>query len=265
MLAITFPQINPIVFSIGFIDIRWYSLAYIAGILLGYYLFIQLIKKTEYKISQQAIDDIIIYFVLGIILGGRIGFVIFYDLEFYLHTPLNILKVWEGGMSFHGAMIGLIFAMYLLCKKHNLNLLSLFDLLCCVIPPGIFFGRIANFINGELYGRVTEMPFGVIFPNAGIFPRHPSQIYEAIGEGLILFILMQGLFHLTNLRNKSGALAGVFLISYSLIRMSIENFREPDFQIGYILGSITLGQLLSIPMLIIGLFLLLRTNRTLKT
>ena len=262
MLAIIFPQINPVAFSIGFFDIRWYSLAYIAGIFIGYYLFIHLAGKSGYEISKKALDDIIVYFIAGIMIGGRLGFVLFYDLDRYLTEPIAIFKTWEGGMSFHGALIGLITAIYLLCRKHKLQLLRIFDLLCCVVPPGIFLGRIANFINGELYGRVTDLKWGVIFPNAGYLPRHPSQLYEALGEGLILFAVMQLLFHFTVLRNKSGVLTGIFLIGYSLIRIFIENFREPDFQVGYILDSLTLGQLLCVPMFMLGIYLLLRDSIT---
>ncbi|WP_039457380.1 prolipoprotein diacylglyceryl transferase [Candidatus Jidaibacter acanthamoebae] len=253
-----FPQINPVAFSIGFFDIRWYSLAYIAGIFIGYYLFIHLAGKSGYEISKKALDDIIVYFIAGIMIGGRLGFVLFYDLDRYLTEPFAIFKTWEGGMSFHGALIGLIMAIYLLCRKHKLQLLRLFDLLCCVVSPGIFLGRIANFINGELYGRVTDVEWGIIFPHAGYLPRHPSQLYEALGEGLILFAVMQLLFHFTNLRNKKGALTGIFLIGYSTIRMLIENFREPDFQVGYVFNSLTLGQLLCMPMLMLGIFLLFR-------
>lgn len=260
MIAIIFPQINPTAINLGFFEIKWYSLAYIAGILIGYYLFVILAKQVKYEISKNALDDIIIYFVLGIMIGGRLGFVVFYDLAHYLEYPLKIFMVRDGGMSFHGALIGLIISIYLFCKKHKLKFLSLFDLICCVAPPGLFFGRIANFINGELYGRVTDVEWGVIFPYAGLLPRHPSQIYEAIGEGLIIFIAMQLLFHFTRLNEKPGVLTGIFLICYSLTRIFIEIFREPDFQVGYISGNITLGQILCVPMLMLGVVLLLKCN-----
>lgn len=259
MTAIPFPNINPIAFNIGgVLEVSWYSLAYIFGIIIGYYLFLFLGKKSEQQISRKMLDDMIIYIILGIVIGGRLGFVLFYGFQYYASHPLEIFKTWEGGMSFHGGMLGLIIALYLFCKNHKIDFFPVTDLLCCVVTPGIMLGRVANFINAELYGRVTSVSWGVIFPNTDFIPRHPSQLYEAAGEGIILFVVMLSLFYFTNLKTKHGALTGAFLVGYSLVRITVEHFREPDIQIGYIMEKYTLGQILSLPMLCLGLVLILK-------
>ena len=256
-----FPEIDPILFQIGPFAIRWYALAYIAGILLGMLYIAFLDRKTPKTLSKALQEDIVLWAVIGIILGGRLGYVAFYNLSYFMHEPLAILRVWEGGMSFHGGLIGLILAIYLLCRKHNQPFLPVMDLISCAAPIGLLFGRIANFINGELYGRITDSPIGVIFPNAGSMPRHPSQLYEAALEGLLLFILLAILTTYTKVQQFPGVLSGIFLLGYSLARMVAEQFREPDAHIGFLFNHATMGQLLSAPMLILGIYLIVRARR----
>ncbi len=256
---IPFPNIDPVAIHLGKLGVRWYSLAYMAGILLGWWVIARENKRRPLEnLTKQALDDIVVWAVLGIVLGGRLGYVFFYKPEYYLHNPLEIFKVWEGGMSFHGGLIGTITAFYLFCRKYKIRFLSLMDLLSCAAPIGLFFGRIANFINGELFGRVTDAQIGMIFPNGGELPRHPSQLYEAGLEGLLLFIIMMLLLKKTDLRAKPGYLSGLFLILYGLARIVCEYFREPDAFLGFLYAGTTMGQLLSLPMIIIGLYLALR-------
>jgi phosphatidylglycerol:prolipoprotein diacylglycerol transferase len=248
---ITLPGFDPNIIQIGSFAIRWYSLAYIAGILLAW-------GSVKYfnrsKLSKEALDDWLFWAVLGVVLGGRLGYVLFYNFGFYIHHPLQILAVWHGGMSFHGGCLGAIISMYLFAKKYKINFLELTDTLAIATPIGLFFGRIANFINLELYGRVTGSNFGVIFPNAGDLPRHPSQLYEAALEGLLLFIILFALAKFTKIREKVGVLSGLFLVLYSAARAFVEQFREPDEQIGLLFNHhITMGQILSAPMIVAGL------------
>lgn len=256
---LVFPDIDPVAIHIGNFGVRWYSLAYMAGILLGWWLIARENAVRPLKnLSKSALDDMVVWAVAGIILGGRLGYVLFYKPDYYLHNPLEILRLWEGGMSFHGGLLGTITAFYLFCRKHKVRFLGLTDLLACAAPIGLFFGRIANFINGELFGRVTDSPFGMVFPYGGELPRHPSQLYEAGFEGLLLFIVMFTLLKKTGLRESEGRLSGIFLIGYSLARIICEHFREPDVFLGFLYAGTTMGQLLSLPMLIIGLYLALR-------
>lgn len=285
--------LDPIAISIGPFAIRWYALAYVAGILLGWK-YVGWLSKLRHpgecrdpedasassrKISRPwrlrwipgqarddaqpllppaAYDDIITYAVLGILLGGRIGYVLFYNLPYYLESPLEALKIWQGGMSFHGGLVGVITAFIMFCRKYKLRFFTVSDLLACATPIGLFFGRIANFINGELYGRVTDVPWGMVFPHGGPLPRHPSQLYEAGLEGLVLFVILFLLATRTNAREKTGVLSGVFLMGYAIARAVVENFREPDAQIGFLLGAFTMGQLLCVPMLLFGAWLVFR-------
>jgi phosphatidylglycerol:prolipoprotein diacylglycerol transferase len=195
------------------------------------------------------------YIILGIIIGGRLGYTVFYNPTYYLSHPLEILFTWQGGMSFHGGLIGAIIAIYLLCNKHKAIFFNIMDLIACAAPIGIFLGRIANFINGELYGRITDAPWGIVFPDGGNLPRHPSQLYEAFGEGLITFIILNIAAHKTKVLAKPGLISGIFLLLYSIARIIVENFREPDTHIGFITGGLTLGQLLSSIMLICGIYI----------
>ncbi len=252
MKSTLFLNISPIAFNILGFSVYWYSFAYIFGVLLGYLLLRQL-NKVSKVYTAQAMDDLIFYCVLGIVIGGRVGFSLFYDFTATFSDPLRIFMIRNGGMSFHGGLLGMIIAVYWVAHKHKLVFLRAIDLIACVSPIGLFLGRIANFINAEMYGKVTTMPWGIIFPNSGILPRHPTQIYEALGEGVVLLVIMLLLF--PKYHARSGALAGIFLICYAIIRMLIEQLKEPID--GYVL-YLTTGQALCLPMLICGIYLLIR-------
>ena len=250
-----FPIIDPIAFTIGPLAIRWYSLSYIFGILMGLIYIQKIIINYKSNIEKADVNDLLNYLILGMIIGGRLGYVIFYNIDFYIQNPIEIVKVWNGGMSFHGGMIGIIISIALYSYKQNKNFLDLTDIICLVSPIGILFGRIANFINAELYGKVTNHFFGIIFPNAGNLPRHPSQLYEAFLEGVLLFIILNILFFFTNLKNITGSISSLFLIFYGVFRFIVEIFREPDSQIGYLFSYFSMGQLLSLPMIALGILL----------
>lgn len=259
-MAIQFPDIDPVAISIGPLGVRWYALAYLAGFLIGWRYILYLVEKGGYHkaarpITKAAIDDFLPWAILGIILGGRIGYVLFYQLGFYLQHPAEIVQIWQGGMSFHGGAAGAIITMIIYARAKDFSLLKLTDLFCCAVPIGLFFGRIANFVNGELYGRITNVSWGIIFPHGGPFPRHPSQLYEAALEGVVLFAVLCVIAHKPDLREKPGLISGVFLIGYGLFRAIIEFFREPDQQIGYFLNYFTMGQILCVPMIAGGLYL----------
>lgn len=262
-MALQFPDIDPVALAIGPLEIRWYALAYLAGFLLGwkYVLHLAGLDKDKAVLRKEDIDDFLPWMILGVILGGRIGYVLFYQFGLYMSDPLEVFKIWHGGMSFHGGATGAIVAMILYALKRKIPLLHLTDLVTCAVPIGLFFGRIANFINGELYGRITEAPWGMIFPGSDGFPRHPSQLYEAALEGLVLAGVLALFAHKDAIRARYGTLSGIFLAGYALARMSVEFFREPDVQIGYIMGSFTMGQLLCVPMLLGGLFLIFYAPR----
>lgn len=254
---ITFPEIDPVIVSLGPLEIRWYSLAYVVGILFGWFYASKIVKKFSLSINKKHLEDFVTWSILGIIIGGRLGYVLFYNPIKYFSHPIDILKTYDGGMSFHGGITGLILACYFFSKKYKISFLELSDLMAVVSPIGLFLGRIANFINGELYGRITNVSWAVIFPNSDLQPRHPSQLYEAIFEGLILFLIMIYAVFYRGTITHSGRTSGIFLIFYSIFRIFIEIFREPDFHIGFILENITMGQILSIPMLLLGIYLIL--------
>jgi len=245
---------DPVAFQILSFEIRWYSLAYITGILLGWAYCKKKVIKDQY--IKGLFDDFITYLIIGVILGGRLGYALFYNLKYYLENPFEILMIWNGGMSFHGGLIGVIFAAQLFSKKHKINQFIFLDLVALSAPIGIFFGRIANFINSELIGRATELPWSVQFILIDNAKRHPSQLYEAFFEGIILFILL-GYFLKKNYLQEPGKISALFLIFYSLFRFFAEFFRSPDPQIGYLIFNLTLGQLISILFLISGIFLFL--------
>ena len=252
---------DPILIDLGFFQIRWYSIAYIFGILIGWVYAIKIIKKMEVKynfvfVKKNLFDDLIIYLVIGIILGGRLGYVIFYNFEYYSENFLDIFKIWRGGMSFHGGLLGVIIATLIFSKLKKINFFYFADIICCVAPIGIFLGRIANFINGELFGKISTLPWAVIFPFGGNMPRHPSQIYEAILEGIILFILINFLALKKDMLFKKGYISSLFLIFYSILRIFSEFFREPDYHLGYFLNYFSLGTLLSLLTLITGCIIL---------
>ena len=254
-----YPNIDPVAIHLGPLAIRWYSLAYIGGIMFGWWIFAAEHKKHPIPgLTKKILDDMVMWAVGGIILGGRLGHVLFYNFSYFIHHPIEIFYVWQGGMSFHGGMLGFAAAFYLFCRKHRIHYWAVMDMLACAAPIGLFFGRIANFINGELYGRVTDVPWGIVFPHGGDMPRHPSQLYEAGMEGILLFALLMFLLKCTRARQKEGLLAGVFLVGYACARMIAECFREPDEFLGFIFAHVTMGQLLSLPMLALGLYLIFR-------
>lgn len=262
-----FPNIDPVAVAIGPLQIRWYALAYLAGFLLGWRYCMKLAgapdKKRTRRPDAQDIDDFLPWVVLGVILGGRLGYVLFYNFEYYLAHPAHIPFIWEGGMSFHGGALGVIAVTLIYARKHKIDLLRLSDILAASVPIGLFFGRIANFINGELYGRVTDSPLGMVFPHGGPEPRHPSQLYEAFLEGMVLFIVLALMAQSEKIRNKPGVIAGTFLIGYGIFRAFIENFREPDAQLGFLAMGLTMGQVLCIPMVLGGGYLITRAVRKL--
>lgn len=258
-MSLPFPDIDPVALAIGPIQIRWYALAYLTGFLVGWrYCRALAARDPGLKPSPEQIDDFLVWVIAGVILGGRIGYVLFYQADLYLAHPMDIFKVWQGGMSFHGGLVGVVAAIVLYARKHAIPVLRLSDLAACVAPVGLFLGRIANFINGELYGRATDMPWGIVFPYGGESPRHPSQLYESALEGAALFVILFFLARREGLRTRPGFLSGVFLGGYGVFRFGVEFFREPDIQIGYLFGDATMGQLLCLPMIAAGAFLILR-------
>ncbi|WP_119459166.1 prolipoprotein diacylglyceryl transferase [Rhodospirillaceae bacterium SYSU D60014] len=261
MFAIPFPSIDPVLIEIGPFAIRWYALAYIAGIVLGWRYCLYLAARPPRIVTRAQFGDFVVWAVLGVILGGRLGYVLFYKPLHYLYNPLEIVMVWQGGMSFHGGMLGVILAMILFTRQRRLPFFALADIVACATPIGLFFGRLANFINQELYGRPTDVPWAVVFPAGGPLPRHPSQLYEAALEGVVLFVVLFALARFTEARWRLGVLSGVFLVGYSLSRIIVELFREPDAHLGYLIGGTTMGQWLSVPMLLVGLVFILRARR----
>ena len=245
---------DSVLIDFGIVQIRWYSLAYVVGILAGWWYGKILIKKqiqdTNQKIYLDNFDDLIGYLIIGVIVGGRLGYVIFYNPTFYFENTSEILKLWNGGMSFHGGLVGVILATYIFSNIKRLNYKVYFDTICCVAPIGIFFGRIANFINGELYGMPTKKPWGIIFPKIDTVSRHPSQIYEALLEGILLFLILN--FFIFRKNFNRGVISLLFLMLYGIFRIISEQFREPDEHIGYILGHLSMGSLLSIVMIVLG-------------
>ena len=254
IMSLPFPDIDPVALSLGPLEIRWYALAYLAGFLLGWKYALHLAKLTpNHRPNNDDIDNFVSFAVLGVILGGRLGYVLFYQPALYAENPLNAFKVWEGGMAFHGGALGVIIALIAFAKYYKILLLRLTDIICAVVPIGLFFGRISNFINGELFGRVTDVPWAFIFPRGGEFPRHPSQLYEAFFEGALLLFILWFLYTKLDMKNKPGIVTGAFLAGYGLFRFGIEFFREPDFHLGFIVADITMGQILSVPMIALGL------------
>ncbi len=253
-MAIDFPNIDPIAFSVGPLVVRWYALAYLAGFLAGWKYCVWLASKDSKLLpTREQIDDFLPWAILGVIAGGRIGYVLFYQLPYYADDPLGALKIWQGGMSFHGGALGVIIALFIYSFVKKIPLLRLTDIVCAAVPIGVFFGRIANFINSELWGRITDKPWGIVFPNGGDIARHPSQLYEAILEGFVLFWILLILYLLPVTRHRPGIVTGAFLAGYGIFRMIVENYREPDAHLGFIYGSISMGQILSLPMILLGL------------
>jgi len=278
VLAIPFPAIDPVALQIGPLAIKWYGLAYLAGLLFGWLYIRQLLKQPALWVDNRApfepekVDDLLLYITVGVVLGGRLGFVLFYEPSFYLSRPQDIIAVWKGGMAFHGALVGCGIAIWIFARRNGINPWSTTDLCTASVPIGLFFGRIANFINGELFGRPTSMPWGMVFPEARLHypaveptPRHPSQLYEAALEGLLLFLVLRLLTHYFGALKRPGLVTGTFLAGYALARSTAELFREPHFAHAFNIGPLTAGIAYSIPMLIAGLAVVyLARTRTLQ-
>ena len=251
-------DLNPVLINLGFFEIRWYSLAYIFGILLGWWIAKKIIvfkvKNKTVIFNVQIFDDLISYIIVSIILGGRLGYIIFYNSSYYFNNPLDIFKIWQGGMSFHGALIGVILGTYLFAKKVKVNSFFFLDIIACVAPIGIFFGRVANFVNSELYGKPSSFFWSVIFPEVDKISRHPSQLYEAMLEGVVLFIILISVVYKKEI--MTGVVSALFMILYGFFRIIAEQFREPDIQIGYLFDLFSMGSILSFSMILIGLFIL---------
>lgn len=274
-LVIPYPQIDPAIFTIAIggmeLSLRWYALAYIAGLVLGWRMMVWLVRRPalwpagKAPMTPEAPEALLTWMVLAVILGGRLGYVVFYDPGHFLANPGDIPKIWQGGMSFHGGFLGVILAAVLFARRHRIPLLQLADAVALATPAGLFFGRIANFINGELWGRVTDVPWAMVFPGAGPEPRHPSQLYEAGLEGLVLGALMWWLAVGRGWLRRPGALTGAFFLGYGAARSFVENFRQWDAHLGYVVewgwGGLTMGQLLSLPMVLIGLGFLWHARR----
>jgi len=254
------PAIDPIIFSFSFIEIRWYSMAYVAAFLVGSYLIKLFNSSLKSTINNKLIDDFFIWSIVGVIIGGRIGYVMFYQLNTFIMNPLYIIYVWKGGMSFHGGLAGMIISVFLFSKKNNIKFFALADLISLVAPIGLFFGRIANFINTELVGRITNFPLAIIYPSLDNVPRHPSQLYEAFLEGIVLFIILLFIFFKNYSKEKYGKLSGLFLFYYGIFRFLIEFLREPDQQIGLIFNFFSMGQLLCVPLIFLGFIILYKKN-----
>ena len=250
-------NLDPVFFNLGVLSVRWYSLAYIFGILIGWWYGRLIISRKNYfeqsNFNLKTFDDLITYLIISIIVGGRIGYILFYNPKYYLNNFLDIFKIWEGGMSFHGAMIGIIVGTFLFAKKRNIKSFFLLDVIACVSPIGIFFGRIANFINAELVGKVSNVKWSVIFPSVDMLQRHPSQLYESILEGIILFLILNYL--ILKQKYKIGTCSYLFLILYGIARVISELFREPDAQIGYLFNLFSMGTILSVLMITTGLII----------
>jgi phosphatidylglycerol---prolipoprotein diacylglyceryl transferase len=248
--------VGPVALDLGFFQIRWYSLSYLVMILLGYWYMLKLIARPGAPMSREHADDLILYITLGVIIGGRLGYIAFYDHSILTH-PLDIFKVWQGGMSLHGGAIGTLFALWLFTRKNKLSYLRVCDYIACCVPFGTFLVRLANFVNGELWGKVTDVPWAIIFPNADAYPRHPSQIYEAILEGLLMAAILWPLFWKTEARYRPGFLFGIAALIYGFARFSLEFVRQPDSQLEWLpdLTGLSMGQWLTIPFIVLGIYL----------
>ena len=252
-MILVHPLIDPVIVSFGYLQIRWYSLAYILGFLIGIYIIKKINNKHTNPLKNKLIDDFFVWSVIGVIVGGRLGYIIFYQTNTIINNPISIFFIWQGGMSFHGGLIGIILSILIYSKYREVNFFQLSDLVSLVAPIGIFLGRLANFINVELYGRTTKFSFAMIYPNIDTIPRHPSQLYEAFFEGIVLFLILYILGNPTSKKHKFGLTTSYFLIFYGLFRLFLEFLREPDANLGLFYNFFTMGQLLCIPMILIGI------------
>jgi phosphatidylglycerol---prolipoprotein diacylglyceryl transferase len=246
---LTHPQIDPVIVEIGPIAIRWYGLMYLLGFLAAWLVIRHLAKRRGSPLTGEALSDLLFHAIIGLLLGARLGYSLFYNFSYYLSHPLKILAVWEGGMSFHGGLLGVIVAVLLYVRRHRLPLLQTGDLLVAAAPIGLGLGRLGNFINGELWGRVTDVPWGMVFPGAGPYPRHASQLYEALLEGLVLFLI---LWQLHRRNAPAGVPLSCFFLFYGIFRFAVEFYRQPDAHLGFLWAGATMGQLLSLPMILAG-------------
>ncbi len=247
---------DPVAFNLFAFEIRWYSIAYIFGILFGWFYCKRFLIKD--KIISKLFDDLVTYLIIGIIVGGRLGYILFYNLEYYFQNFIEIFFIWEGGMSFHGGLIGIILATLIFSKKHNINKYLFLDLISVSAPIGLFFGRVANFINSELIGKATNGSWGVIFAQIDSIPRHPSQLYESFLEGIVLFIIMNLIYF--KIKYKTGTVSFAFLFFYGIFRFISEIFREPDAHLGYLIGWLSMGMLLSLLMIFLSIILFYKSN-----
>ncbi len=267
LLALPFPAIDPVLIQLGPFAIRWYAIAYIAGIFVAWWYARRLVANPALwgapgaPLQPGDLDDFVVWAAVGVVAGGRTGYVLFYDLPHYLAQPADIFQVWHGGMSFHGGFLGVMLAMGLFARSRAIPFWSMVDTIAPAVPFGLFFGRLANFINGELYGRVTDVPWAIVFPGGGDLPRHPSQLYEAALEGVVLFLVMRFATHRAHKLATRAFVSGVFCTGYGLARTFVEFFRQPDIQIGYLAGGLTMGMLLSIPMILFGIGLMIWAAR----
>jgi len=253
---IPFPDFDPVALDLGVIVIRWYALAFIGGLLAGWGYILWLLRRPPATLTSPQVGDFFSWAIVGVIVGGRLGFVGFYQPLYFLDNPLQIFAVWNGGMSFHGGLLGVVAAIYFYARRHQINVLSLADLVAAAAPIGLFLGRLANFINGELYGRATDVPWAFVFPTGGDVGRHPSQLYEAGLEGLLLFVILYVLARFAQGRDWPGLITGIFLLGYGAARSFVEVFRQPDIYVGdggFLIGGITMGQILSAPIMIAGI------------
>jgi phosphatidylglycerol:prolipoprotein diacylglycerol transferase len=248
-VSVTFPEIDPVFLRLGPLEFRWYGLMYVLAFLAGYFIIRSGARRQRLDLSTDTMSDIVFIMALGIVLGGRCGYILFYNLSWYLAHPLKVFAVWEGGMSFHGGLLGAVIAGYYAVRKYRLDPVVMADIIAPTGPVGLFLGRLGNFINAELYGRVTDAPVGIVFPGGGPLPRHPSQLYEAVLEGPVLWGL---LVLLARSRQPAGVVFWSFIGGYGLFRFLVEFFREPDQHIGFLWGGATMGQLLSLPMFLLG-------------
>ncbi|MFN3546479.1 MAG: prolipoprotein diacylglyceryl transferase [Mesorhizobium sp.] len=267
LAALPFPDIDPVIVQVGPLAVHWYGLGYVVGILFAWWYGKRLLAKPSLwrngqpPLKPNDLDDFILWAAIGIVLGGRIGYILFYDLARYIENPLAILAIWEGGMSFHGGFLGTTIAMILFARSRGASAWSMFDVVAAGVPVGLGLVRVANFINSELWGRVTDVPWAFVFPNGGPEPRHPSQLYEAALEGLVLFVVLRLLTHGFLKLKSPGFVAGAFVAGYGLSRIAVEFFREPDAQLGYLFGGwLTMGMVLSLPMVLVGVWAMLRAR-----
>ncbi|WP_307233460.1 prolipoprotein diacylglyceryl transferase [Pararhizobium capsulatum] len=267
-----FPQIDPVLVTIGPLQIHWYGLAYVAGILIGWQYARRLVRNiTLWRNGQPAmtepqLDDFLLWVAAGIVGGGRIGYILFYDLATVIENPIRAIEIWNGGMSFHGGLIGTMIAMMIFARRRGIAMWSLFDIVSAVVPIGLFFGRIANFINGELWGRLSSLPWAVEFPPGSGLAYHPSQLYEASLEGIVLLLVLTYVIYRRHALKTPGLVCGIFVLGYAISRILVEFFRQPDAQIGYLAGGwLTMGMVLSTPMALAGLWAILRARRTAAT